>query len=266
MCGLAGVYGRVGKAADRSLLLAMAGELRHRGPDGTGLYADRRFGMVNTRLAIVDVAGGDQPLSDETGRYWVMQNGEIYNHVELRDNLHELGHVFRTQSDTEVIAHAYEEWGIGCLDRFNGDFAIAIWDRHEGELILARDRFGVRPLFLAEFGGDLCFASEVKALLRHPRAPRELDAASLVDTLTTWGTLPGRSAFSGVTELPPAHYLRIGRDGRVRIARWWDIDFTPVAGSERDYVDELRGLLADAVRIRLRADVEVATYLSGGLD
>src|SRR5689334_10142901 len=139
MCGIAGVVGRAGTAFDRSLLLAMAGELHHRGPDGTGLYADGSFGMVNNRLAIVDLAGGDQPLSDERGRYWVMQNGEIYNYVELMDELERLGHRFATTSDTEVIAHAYEEWGVGCLDRFNGDFAIAVWDRQRRELFLARD-------------------------------------------------------------------------------------------------------------------------------
>src|SRR5215207_5322726 len=152
----------------------MAGELRHRGPDGTGLYLDGRLGMVSNRLAIIDLAGGDQPLSDESGRFWVMQNGEIYNYVELRDELRRLGHRFRTTCDTEVIAHAYEEWGVDCLRRFNGDFAIAIWDREREQLFLARDRFGVRPLFLAEFDGEFCFASEAKALLRHPSAKREL--------------------------------------------------------------------------------------------
>src|SRR3954453_22481605 len=129
----------------------MAGELHHRGPDGVGLYLDDRLGMTATRLAIVDLEHGDQPLSDESRRFWVMQNGEIYNHVELRRELESLGHAFVSTSDTEVIAHAYEEWGLGCLRRFNGDFAIAIWDRERQELVLARDRFGVRPLFLAEY-------------------------------------------------------------------------------------------------------------------
>src|SRR5215211_2013836 len=159
MCGISGIYGRRDRTADRRLLLTMAGELWHRGPDGVGLYLDGRFGMSNTRLAIVDVTGGDQPLSDEYGRYWVMQNGEIYNYVELRAELEGLGHAFATTSDTEVIAHAYEEWGSRCLERLNGDFAIAIWDREQREVFLARDRFGVRPLFLADYEGDICFAS-----------------------------------------------------------------------------------------------------------
>ncbi len=267
MCGLAGVYGRAGQPVDRSLLLAMAGELRHRGPDGTGLYADGRLGMVNTRLAIVDLEGGDQPLSDERGRYWAMQNGEIYNHVELRAELERLGHRFATTSDTEVIAHAYAEWGVDCLHRFNGDFALAVWDRERGRLFLARDRFGVRPLFLADYGGDVCFASEAKALLRHPRSRRELDPVAIADTFTMWTPLPDRSAFVGVRELPPAHYVLVDADGTGPLTRWWDLEFDPDhSSSEDELVDQVEALLVDAIRIRLRADVPVATYLSGGLD
>ncbi len=246
----------------------MAGELRHRGPDGTGLYLDGRFGMVNTRLAIVDLTGGDQPLSTEDGRYWVMQNGEIYNWVELRQELRALGHRFASTSDTEVIAHAYEEWGPGCLAHLNGDFAIAIWDRREKELFLARDRFGVRPLFLSEPGGDFSFASEAKALLRHPQARRELDPAGLVASFTSGSNLPERSAFTGIRELAPAHYLLVRKDGRVEERRWWDIDFAPRddGASDEELVEEVRELLSDATRLRLRADVPVGAYLSGGLD
>ena len=169
MCGIAGIYARSGRHASPELLLAMAGELRHRGPDGVGLYLDGRFGMSNTRLAIVDLEGGDQPLSNESGRYWVMQNGEVYNYVELQDELRALGHRFETSSDTEVLAHAYEEWGVDCLHRLNGDFAFAVWDRQTQEVFVARDRFGVRPLFLAELDGDLVFGSEAKALLAPSR-------------------------------------------------------------------------------------------------
>ena len=256
MCGLAGVYER-GAAADSGLLLTMAGELRHRGPDGVGLYLDGSFGMTNTRLAIVDLEGGDQPLSDESGRYWVMQNGEVYNYVELRAELEQLGHRFATTSDTEVIAHAYAEWGVGCLDRLNGDFAIAIWDRRTQELFLARDRFGVRPLFLAEHDGDVCFASEAKALLRHPAAKRELDPVGIADTFVAWTTLPGHTVFTGIRELPPAHYVVVGPDGAGPQTRWWDIDFSPVEADEDELIDELEELLTDSIRIRLRADVEV---------
>jgi asparagine synthase (glutamine-hydrolysing) len=248
----------------------MAGELQHRGPDGVGLYLDGRYGMSNTRLAIVDLAGGDQPLATEDRRYWVMQNGEIYNYVELLEELAGLGHRLETGSDTEVIAHAYEEWGPRCLDRFNGDFAIAIWDREQQELFLARDRFGVRPLFLADVDGDLVFGSEGKALLRHPGLQRALDPAGLVEAFTTWSILPDRSAFAGIRELAPAHYLRVGPDGAIEERRWWDLPFPRVgeepATDEAELEAELVDLLTDATRIRLRADVPVAAYLSGGLD
>jgi asparagine synthase (glutamine-hydrolysing) len=266
VCGLTGSYARPGRRIDPELLLAMAGELRHRGPDGTGLYLDGRFGMANTRLAIVDLEGGDQPLSCEDGRFWAMQNGEIYNHVELRRGLTALGHRFATRSDTEVIAHAFEEWGVGCLERFNGDFAIAVWDRHTEELLLARDRFGIRPLFVAEWDEDFCFASECKALLRHPAAVREVDPVGIVDTFTVWSTQPDRSALAGIRELPPAHYQLIGPDGAQPPKRWWEIEFAPEPAPTEQLVGELDELLSDATRIRLRADVPVATYLSGGLD
>jgi asparagine synthase (glutamine-hydrolysing) len=268
LCGLGGTYTTVGRQASRAFLLAMAGELSHRGPDGTGLYLDGRFGMVNTRLAIIDLQGGDQPLSDEQGRYWVMQNGEIYNYIELIAELEQLGRRFATSSDTEVIAQAYAEWGPACLDRLNGDFAFAVWDREKEELFLARDRFGVRPLFIAEFGGELSFASEAKALLRHPAARRELDPAGLVESFTTWANLPERSAFAGIRELAPAHYMLVGPEGIREERRWWDLDFSPrdSYGSDGDLIDELRELLSDSTRIRLRADVPVAAYLSGGLD
>ena len=237
MCGISGIYGRRGRTADRRLLLEMAGELWHRGPDGVGLYLDGRFGMANNRLAIVDLEGGDQPLSDERGRYWVMQNGEIYNYVELRAELEQLGHRFATTSDTEVIAHAYAEWGVGCLDRLNGDFAIAIWDRETGEALLARDRFGVRPLFLAEYDGDVCFASEAKALLRHPSARRELDPVGIVGHVRRLDDAPRTLGLLGDPRAAPralrrdrarrrwaghalvGHRLLAGRGGRGRADR-----------------------------------------------
>lgn len=268
MCGIAGIYAPT--RAPRDLLLAMAGELAHRGPDGVGLYRDGRFGMVNTRLSIVDLAGGDQPLSNETGRLWVMQNGEIYNYPELRTELEAEGHRFSTHCDTEVLVHAFEAWGVGFLERLNGDFAVALWDRESQELLLARDRFGVRPLFLSSFGGGLEFASEAKALLRHPQATRALDPLALVETFTLWTSLPDRTAFEGVRELPAGHYLRFGPEGLIEEKRWWDVPFVPPeearTESEADLADELRALLTDAARIRLRADVPVGAYLSGGLD
>jgi asparagine synthase (glutamine-hydrolysing) len=270
MCGLAGSYAPAGQRASRAFLLNMAGELAHRGPDGVGLYLDGRFGMTNTRLSIVDLAGGDQPLSNEDGRLWVMQNGEIYNYLELKSELEAKGHRFATRCDTEVLVHAFEEWGAECLQHLNGEFAFAVWDRVARELFLARDRFGIRPLFLSEAGGGLHFASEAKALLRHPQASRRLDPVGLRQILTLWATLPDRSAFEGIRELPPGHYLTLGPDGEAHTRCWWDVPFA-AAGEVRTegegvLTEELLELLTDAVRIRLRADVPVGVYLSGGLD
>ena len=223
MCGIAGVLGPEGSVATTGALLAMAGELRHRGPDGTGVYLDGRLGMANTRLAVLDLAGGDQPIGSEDGRHWVVQNGEIYNHAELRAELAAKGHVFATRSDTEVLVHAYEEWGEAMLPRLNGEFAFAIWDRRTGALFLARDRFGVRPLFVAEAGGALAFASEAKALLRHGLVGRALDPLGLVEACALWSTAPDRSAFAGVRELAPGSWLRLERDGRRTERRWWQL-------------------------------------------
>jgi asparagine synthase (glutamine-hydrolysing) len=252
------------------VLLSMAGELDHRGPDGVGVLLDPGVALVNTRLSIVDLAAGDQPIADDTGRYWVVQNGEIYNHVELRAELEALGHRFETRCDTEVIAHAFARWGADCLHRFVGPFAIAVWDRAERTLLLARDRFGVRPLFLASRGSTLLFASEVKALLRHPLVERALDPVGVVDTFCVWSPLPDRTAFAGVRELPPGTLLRVDADGRVEERRWWQLQFEPRgsrgATNVDELTDELEALLVDATRLRLRADVPVASYLSGGLD
>jgi len=270
VCGLAGVYDLVGRGVSRDVLCAMAGELVHRGPDGTGLYLDRRFGMISTRLSIIDLASGDQPLPNESGRFWVMQNGEIFNHPELRAELEARGHRFATHCDTEVLVHAYEEWGPGCLDRLNGEFAFAVWDHATSELFLARDRFGIRPLFLSSAGGALSFASEAKALLRYPGARRALDMAGIAESFTLWANSPARSSFTDIRELAPGHWLRVRSDGAVEERRWWDLRFATeeeqLSASEAELTEELFALLDDATHIRLRADVPVGTYLSGGLD
>jgi asparagine synthase (glutamine-hydrolysing) len=270
MCGIGGVYPSAGRQVGERLLLEMAGEMAHRGPDGVGSYRDGEFAMVNTRLAIIDLAGGDQPLSNEDGRLWVMQNGEIYNFPELMAELEALGHRFATRSDTEVIVHAFEEWGEGFLHRLDGEFAIAIWDRDRRQLFLARDRFGIRPLFLSRPGGDVAFASEARALLRHPDAERRIDALALVETFTLWAPQPDRSAFVGIEELPPGHFVRVGPAGMEAPVCWWDLHFGPREGTRQaplaELAEELRSLLDDATRIRLRADVPVGVYLSGGLD
>lgn len=232
------------------------------------MLLDGDFGMVNTRLAIIDIAQGDQPIASEDGRYHVMQNGEIYNYLELRSELQQLGHHFSTNSDTEVLVHAFEEWGPGCLRRLNGEFAFAIWDSLKRELFLARDRFGIRPLYLSRPGGKLAFASEARALLRHPLTRRELSAEAVASTFQLWCTLPGKSAFTDVSELPAGHWLSWKPGAELRLNRWWDLDFssTVQSASTEDLAAELQELLQDAVRLRTRADVPVGVYLSGGLD
>ncbi len=271
MCGLAGVVHCGGAAASERALRVMAGDLRHRGPDGVGLLLDGGVGIVSTRLAVVDPEHGDQPLATEDGRYWAFQNGEVYNHVELRKELEHRGHTFATRSDTEVIAHGFEEWGPRLLERINGDFALAVWDAHARELFLARDRFGVRPLFLARTTEGFSFASEVRALLRGLGTPRELDPRGLVDALALWGASPARSAFVGVHELAPGHWAVIREDRSFELERWWELPCDVVAsppgeGAADETAEELLELLDDAVRLRMRADVVVAAYLSGGLD
>lgn len=271
MCGIAGIY-RLGSAETMSeaLLLEMAGELAHRGPDGAGLYLDTAFGMVNTRLSIIDLDGGDQPISNEDGRYWVMQNGEVYNFPELMTELEAKGHEFNTRSDTEVLVHAFEEWGERFLDRLNGEFALAIFDRATKRLFLARDRFGIRPLFIAKFGNDFLFASEAKALLRHPAAERTIDPFALVETFTIWAVQPDRSAFLGIYELPAGSKMWVDNGGPSEPRVWWDIEFGPREGSRSEPVEalqeELLHHLDEATRVRLRSDVPVGVYLSGGLD
>jgi asparagine synthase (glutamine-hydrolysing) len=270
MCGIAGILS-MGKrpAPQRSELGAMIGRLHHRGPDGNGFLLDGPVGLAHARLSIIDLAGGQQPIANEDETVWVVFNGEIFNYVELRDELLAQGHHFRTHSDTEVIVHLYEQHGEGFVDHLNGQFAIALWDSRKGQLILARDRTGIRPLFYTEADGRLIFASEVKALFAIGDVKRSLDPLALNEICTVWSTLASRSVFAGVLSLPPGH-LMIVTNGTSRVQRYWDWAFPEAASYSRrqegDYADELRELLIDAVRLQLRADVPVGAYLSGGLD
>ena len=250
----------------------MAGALRHRGPDAAGLYRDRRAGLAHTRLSIIDHATGQQPMSNESGTLWIAFNGEIFNYIELRDALRDLGHQFRTQSDTEVILHAFEEWAEGAFERFNGQFAIALWDQSRETLVLARDRLGVRPLYLCEHDGRLWFASEVKALFAGDHSiRRELDPVGLAETFTFWSTVPPQTVFAGITELEPGHLRIVTPSSTSDVAYWspqYPVDATSAFGGSLDEaVDQTRAALENAVSLRmLRADVPVGCYLSGGLD
>src|SRR4051812_48844455 len=212
MCGIAGIVSLDGRSTPGlDQLSRMAGALRHRGPDEFGIYRDRRAGLAHARLSIIDLATGQQPLSNEDGTLWVVFNGEIFNYLELREELIARGHRFRTRSDTEVIVHAFEEWGEEAFGRFNGQFAIALWNSQTNELVLARDPVGVRPLYLAEHAGRVIFASEVKAIFAaDPALSRELSPRGLAQTFTFWTVVAPQTAFASVRELRPGTLRRFG--------------------------------------------------------
>jgi asparagine synthase (glutamine-hydrolysing) len=269
MCGICGIV-TDGPAPELSTVTAMMGQLAHRGPDGSGYLRDHRAVLGHTRLSLIDFAGGAQPIGNEDGTLWVSFNGEIFNYVEIGAELRERGHVFATRSDTEVIVHAFEEWGIGSFDRFNGQWAIALWDRRNQRLVLARDRLGVRPLYYHLSPGRIAFASEVKALFADPSVPREFDPAGIDQILTYWSTVAPRTPFVGVEQLPPGHVASFDADG-FRVEQYWRIDFparrTEPGQSLTDNAAQLRELVIRATRLRFeRSDFPVGAYLSGGID
>jgi asparagine synthase (glutamine-hydrolysing) len=255
---------------DAAAVRRMTSALTHRGPDEEGFHLEPGIGLGHRRLSIIDLSSGQQPLSNEDGTVWVAFNGEIFNYVELRAELLKRGHQFRTHSDTEVLVHLYEEEGIEFLHRLNGQFAIALWDRSRRRLVLARDRVGIRPLFHTTLAnGQVAFASEMKALFAHGEVRREIDPVALGQVAALWVAVPPRTSFKDIEELPAGSVLVIEGNDR-REQRYWRPEFP----GEHEYEertfgywrDGLRELLEDAVRLQLRSDVPVATYLSGGLD
>lgn len=275
MCGIAGFTGPdVTPDAARPLLARMIHTLAHRGPDGYGFHAAPGIGLAHARLSIIDLATGDQPIHNPRRSVWTVFNGEIFNYVELRAELEAAGHVFYTQSDTEVIVHLYDRHGDRFVEHLNGQFAIALWDDVRKRLVLARDRTGIRPLFHAREHGRTWFASEVKALLAVLPQCAALGPEGLVQTLTYWSAIEPGTVYRGVRSLPPGHVLAIEQDGREILTRYWDWTFPPEADTSPsrhhqsigEATAELRALLVDAVRLQLRADVPVGAYLSGGLD
>jgi asparagine synthase (glutamine-hydrolysing) len=265
MCGVAGIARSKPMGVPVETLQRMAAALRHRGPDGYGLYTGRRVSLAHTRLSIIDLDGGAQPLTNEDGSLVVVYNGEIYNHVELQRELQGRGHRFHTRCDTEVLVHGWEEWGEGLFDHLNGQFAFALYDRRTESLVLARDRFGVRPLFYAETRGDLVFASEVKAILTTGFVQGTPDPEGLDEVFTFWGARAPRTPFRGIKQLEPGTY-GIWREGRLRVRRYYHLDYPETATESGDAVERLDGLMRSGVRLRMRADVPVGGYLSGGLD
>ncbi len=268
MCGIAGIVHlhREGEVS-RDLLKRMISLVHHRGPDGYGYYCDSRVGLAHARLSIIDLEGGWQPIYNEDRKVCIVFNGEIFNYLELREVLEKKGHRFTTHSDTEVIVHLYEEFGVDCLQHLNGQFAFAIWDQRFSRLFIARDRVGIRPLFYTQVNGSLLFASEIKSLFADERVIREIDPSALDQIFTFWMTIPPRTAFKNVHELPAGHFLIIEK-GRVDQRKYWDLDFAPHEryNTEEQYAEELRELLIDSTRLQLRADVPVGAYLSGGID
>lgn len=269
MCGICGVVSFAGPP-DVGVVRGMLGRLAHRGPDGSGLYRDRRAVLGHTRLAIIDTRGGAQPLSNEDRTLWVSFNGEIYNYVELAAQLRSLGHRFRTSTDTEVIVHAWEQWGEQCFSRFNGQWALALWDARTQRLVLCRDRLGVRPLYYAWGDRRFVFGSEVKALFEDPSVRRALDPVGLDQVFTFWSAVAPTTPFEGVSQVPPGHFAILEGD-RLSTQAYWSIDFPDVGSEPEQRLDvneaRLREALVEACRLRfLRSDVPVGAYLSGGID
>ena len=286
MCGICGVMALDGplnlpeQAPER-----MIGIMRHRGPDEFGAWRDRSIFLGHARLSIIDLQSGQQPMTIGSGRYWITFNGEIFNYPELTEELENLGHKFTTHSDTEVILHAYEQWGPDCVDHFNGQFALAIFDRNSRQLFLARDRFGIRPLFLAEHQGQLLFASEIKSLRAFPGFQPQLEPGALGEVFHYWASIGAATAFAGISQLPAGYVAIVGNENFgqrgpaplpscIRVKRYWHPHFLPAeedrrfvsAEEARKMAESVREKLVEAATVRLRADVPVGAYLSGGLD
>ena len=270
MCGIAGIHNlKEPRSISPDLIRKMIGVIHHRGPDESGIFLDDWVGLGHARLSIIDLFSGSQPIHNEEKNLWIIYNGEIFNYPELRQELLKKGHRFYTTTDTEVILHLYEEKGPSCLEDLNGQFAFAIWNSKNRELFLARDRVGIRPLYYTIRKDTLLFASEIKSIFMSDAISRMIDPIAFDQIFTFWTTLPGKTMFKDIHELPPGHYMKVHR-GQVTIRKYWDIPYCP-SDEQLDWTPErisekIQELLYDAIRIRLRADVPVGAYLSGGLD
>jgi asparagine synthase (glutamine-hydrolysing) len=269
MCGIVGVFNFDGAPVAAEVLRPMTAALAHRGPDGDGHYFDAGIGLGHRRLAIIDLtAAGRQPMANEHGDLWLVYNGEIYNFQTLRRELEARGHRFQSAMDGEVILHAYEEWGESCVDRFNGMFAFGLWDARRQRVMLARDRYGIKPLYYWHNDQTLLFGSEVKGLLPHPALRVRVDRRALLEYFTFQNLFTDRTLFADVRLLPPGHTLTVSRDGGLARRQYWDFHFVePQTPAESDtYERELRRLFEQAVTRQLVSDVPVGAYLSGGMD
>jgi asparagine synthase (glutamine-hydrolysing) len=270
MCGISGFFNYSSSTENKvNTLRHMLTRIKHRGPDESGIYTSDRIGLGSVRLSIIDLATGTMPLSNSNDTLWVVFNGEIFNYIELKKELLAKNHKFKTNSDTEVIVHLYEEFGTDFVKKLNGQFAIAIWNKVKQELFLARDRVGIRPLFYTNINDSFVFASEIKAFLEFPDFQPKLSAKALSEYFTFWTSLSSNTAFEGVFELPPGSFMIVNANSKI-ITKYWELPLTKPNkyqfNSIKEAAEEFEIIFTDAVKIRLRADVQVAAYLSGGLD
>lgn len=268
MCGIAGIIDFSANRPSQNTLRRMLGVMRHRGPDAFGIYLDENAGIASSRLSIIDLNTGDQPIFNEDKTVWVVLNGEIFNYPELRAALEAKGHRFQTESDTEVLVHLYEDHGPECVHQLNGQFGFAIWDVPKKTLFLARDRLGIRPLFYCLKNNRLVFGSEIKTLFADPKIPKAIDPKGLSQIFTFWAPFGEQTVFRDVKQLMPGHWALFGMNG-FKVHKYWQLSFPNAYDQKRpleEWTEELRALLQDAARLRLRADVPVGAYLSGGLD
>src|SRR5712692_5403481 len=267
MCGIAGIVSLDGQPVFERELRSMCSAMTHRGPDDEGTYLGPGVGLAMRRLSIIDLASGHQPVSNEDGTIWVVLNGEIYNYQELRRDLERRGHVFSTRSDTETIVHLYEEYGEGCVERLRGMFGFALWDERWKVLLLARDRLGIKPVYYTQTHGRLIFASELKAILKLPVVERKLNWGAVSHLFTFLTTPPTEAIIDGVHKLEPGHILRASPGLAPTVERYWDLKFQPdYRKGESYFVERLREILLESVRLHMLADVPVGAFLSGGID
>jgi asparagine synthase (glutamine-hydrolysing) len=272
MCGIAGLFNLNGEPASQVLLRKMTDAIAHRGPDGEGFYIDGFIGLGHRRLAIIDLSpAGHQPMATEDGSCIISYNGEVYNFRELRIELESLGHPFRSKTDTEVVLRGYVQWGEECVKRFNGMFAFAIWDRNRQELFLARDRYGIKPLYYIFVGSTFIFGSEQKAIITHPAVPRSIDLEALVEYFTFQNIFTDRTLLKGIKIFPAGCIARLPLGSvtdHLNTVRYWDFSFQEPEDvmNEEDYVEEIDALFRQAVNRQLVSDVEIGSYLSGGMD
>ncbi len=269
MCGIAGILD-YNNDISSDIIKSMLAKIQYRGPDESGIYIGDNIGIGNVRLSIIDIANGQQPMSNDDRNLWIVYNGEIFNYIELRDELVKLGYKFKTSSDTEVLIKLYEEYKEECLNKLNGQFAFAIWDKEKNELFLARDRVGIRPLYYYFNNNTFVFGSEIKSILQAPDIKAEISPKALSQVFSFWTTITPQTVFKNIYELEPGSYAKVNKNGK-KIEKYWSLSYP---SSENEYFkgtfDEAKEvfhqLFKDSVKIRLRADVPVAAYLSGGID